>query len=99
MNHRGAGRLFLFPVSATARAVVERARRAGVRRIVVLSSGAVTAGVDTDFHLPVEDYCGNQGPEAGEVSQALDLPTCERVTDRPGRTFAQWARDHAEDFR
>lgn len=26
-------------------------------------------------------------------------PDVERVTGRPGRTFAQWARDHAADFR
>jgi uncharacterized protein YbjT (DUF2867 family) len=223
----GVGRLFLFAVPATARAVVWRARRAGVRRVVVLSSGAVTGGVDTDFHLPVEraveeaglewthvrpgefalnklwlwgpsvraervvqdpfpdaawfptherdiadvavaalledghagaaydvngpemisnreqiraiasaighdvhheqvtrrqareqylrqggfaaanaafllgfeDYSGNPGGEVGEVPPAPDLPTCEPVTGRPARTFAQWARDHAEDFR
>jgi len=26
-------------------------------------------------------------------------PEVERITGRPGRTFAQWARDHAEDYR
>jgi hypothetical protein len=25
--------------------------------------------------------------------------TVERVTGHPARTFAQWARDHADDFR
>jgi uncharacterized protein YbjT (DUF2867 family) len=223
----GVGRLYLFPVPATARAVVGRARRAGVRRVVVLSSGAVTGGFDTDFHLPVErvveesglewthvrpgefalnklwlwgpsiraervvrdpfpdaawfptherdiadvavaalldeghagaaydvngpemianreqvraiasaighdirhervtprqareqylrqggfaaanaafllgfeDYSGEPASEVGEVTPAPDPVTCERVTGRPGRTFAQWARDHAGDFR
>ncbi|MEV0278794.1 NAD(P)H-binding protein [Streptomyces sp. NPDC050610] len=50
----GVDRMFLFPVAETAREVVASARRAGVRRIVVLSSGAVTTGFDTVFHLPVE---------------------------------------------
>src|SRR4051794_5553857 len=30
----------------------------------------------------------------GEVS-----PEVERITGRPGRTFEEWARDHADDFR
>ncbi|MFB4316578.1 NAD(P)H-binding protein [Actinomadura sp. 21ATH] len=51
---RGVERLYLFPVAATARRVVELAVDAGVKRIVVLSSGAVTGGLDTDHHLPVE---------------------------------------------
>ena len=50
----GVDRLYLFPVAQTAREVVGLAKQAGVRRIVVLSSGAVTGGFDTDFHLPVE---------------------------------------------
>jgi uncharacterized protein YbjT (DUF2867 family) len=222
----GAERMYLFPVPATAREVVARARRAGVRRAVVLSSGAVTAGVDTGFHLPVEraveesglewthvrpgefalnklwlwgpsiraervvrdpfpdaawfptherdiadvavaalledghagaaydvngpelignraqvraiaaaigqdirhervtpeqarerylrqggfaaanaafllgftDYSGDPAPDAGVAPPARALPTCEPVTGRPGRTFAEWARDHAGDF-
>ncbi|MER7080975.1 Uncharacterized conserved protein YbjT, contains NAD(P)-binding and DUF2867 domains [Saccharopolyspora kobensis] len=51
---RGVERLFLFPVPETAREVVAAAERAGVQRVVVLSSGAVTGGFDTHFHLPVE---------------------------------------------
>ncbi|MGW0434704.1 SDR family oxidoreductase [Micromonospora sp. NPDC003197] len=50
----GVERMYLFPLAATAREVVARAEKAGVRRIVVLSSGAVTDGYDADFHLPVE---------------------------------------------
>jgi uncharacterized protein YbjT (DUF2867 family) len=59
----GAERLYLFPNPWTAREVVDRAKRAGVRRIVVLSSGAVTAGLDTDFHLPVERAVEDSGLE------------------------------------
>lgn len=51
---RGAEKLYLFPEASTAEEVVARAKDAGVRRIVVLSSGAVTGGFDTEFHLPVE---------------------------------------------
>jgi uncharacterized protein YbjT (DUF2867 family) len=58
---RGVDRMYLFPVPATAREVVEEARRAGVERIVVLSSGAVSAGMDTDFHLPVEQAVERSG--------------------------------------
>lgn len=51
---RGVDRVFLFPVPETADRVVDMARTAGAARIVTLSSGAVTTGFDTDFHLPVE---------------------------------------------
>ncbi|GAA3273887.1 NAD(P)H-binding protein [Dactylosporangium vinaceum] len=50
----GVDRMYLFPFPATAPAVVRLAERAGVRRIVTLSSGAVSTGYDTNFHLPVE---------------------------------------------
>jgi uncharacterized protein YbjT (DUF2867 family) len=56
-------RMYLFPVAETAREVVALARQAGVRRIVVLSSGAVTAGFDSDFHLPVERAVEESGLE------------------------------------
>ncbi|GGM83001.1 SDR family oxidoreductase [Dactylosporangium sucinum] len=59
----GADRLYLFPVAATAEDVVARARAAGVHRIVVLSSGAVTAGLDPSFHLPVEQAVERSGAE------------------------------------
>lgn len=58
---RGVERLFLFPVPETAREVVAAAKRAGVQRVVVLSSGAVTGGFDTDFHLPVEQAVEDAG--------------------------------------
>ena len=59
----GVDRMYLFPVPETAREVVGLAERAGVRRIVVLSSGAVTTGHDTGFHLPVEQAVEASGLE------------------------------------
>jgi uncharacterized protein YbjT (DUF2867 family) len=50
----GVERLHLFPVPGTATEVMAMARAAGVRRVTVLSSGSVTAGLDTDYQLPVE---------------------------------------------
>ena len=66
----GATALFLFPEPRSARAVVARAVEAGVRRIVTLSSGAVTGGYDTDFQFPVE--------------QAVEASGCEWTHLRPG---------------
>ncbi|AHI00945.1 SDR family oxidoreductase [Kutzneria albida] len=60
---RGVDRIYLFPVPETAREVVARAAEAGVRRIVTLSSGAVTAGLDSGFHLPVEQAVEDSGLE------------------------------------
>ncbi|GAA3431194.1 NAD(P)H-binding protein [Kutzneria kofuensis] len=60
---RDADRLYLFPVPQTAREVVAAAGKAGVSRIVVLSSGAVTTGYDTTFHLPVERAVEESGLE------------------------------------
>lgn len=59
----GVDRMYLFPIPDTAREVVDLARRAGVRRIVVLSSAAVTSGADTTFHLPVERAVEELSPE------------------------------------
>ncbi|MBB5156866.1 SDR family oxidoreductase [Saccharopolyspora phatthalungensis] len=59
--------LFLFPVPETAEAVVSKAEKAGVRRIVVLSSAAVTTGIDTDFHLAVEQAVEASGLEYTHV--------------------------------
>lgn len=60
---KGVERMYLFPVARTVREVVDVARRAGVRRVVVLSSRAVSAGMDTDFHLPVERAVEESGLE------------------------------------
>jgi uncharacterized protein YbjT (DUF2867 family) len=66
----GATGLFLFPEPRTAKQVVAAAVEAGVRRIVTLSSGAVSGGLDTDFQLPVE--------------QAVEASGCEWTHLRPG---------------
>jgi uncharacterized protein YbjT (DUF2867 family) len=59
----GVDRMYLFPVPPTAREVVRLAADAGVGRIVVLSSSAVTIGADTSFHLPVERAVEELCPE------------------------------------
>jgi uncharacterized protein YbjT (DUF2867 family) len=59
----GVEKLYLFAHPPTAREVVDRAVRAGVRRIVTLSSGAVTHGYDTSHHLPVEQAVEASGAE------------------------------------
>ncbi|GAB3144807.1 SDR family oxidoreductase [Microbispora hainanensis] len=75
----GVERVYLFPHPATAQAVVEQVKRAGARRVVVLSSGAVTFGLDKDFHLPVERAVEESGLEwthvrAGEfMTNRLEL--------------------------
>lgn len=70
----GVRALYLFPEPRTAREVVRRAVEAGVARIVTLSSGAVTAGLDTDFQLPVE--------------QAVEASGCAWTHLRPGEFAA-----------
>jgi uncharacterized protein YbjT (DUF2867 family) len=59
----GVDRLYLFPEPRTATEVVAAAKAAGVTRIVTLSSGAVTAGLDTDFQYPVEQAVEHSGLE------------------------------------
>lgn len=59
----GVDRMYLFPLAQTARKVVALARQAGVQRVVVLSSAAVTSGADTTFHLPVEQAVESLCPE------------------------------------
>ena len=57
------------------------------------------AAVNGPFLLGYEGFSpGSEYPEvAAEAIQPL--PTVERLTGRPARSFAGWARDHAEDFR
>lgn len=60
---RGVERMYLFPVPDTAREVVELARQAGVRRIVVLSSGSVSdeGNHSGQYHLAVEQAVKDSG--------------------------------------
>lgn len=50
----GAAQLVLIAWPETVNDVVAQAQRAGIEHIVVVSSGAVTAGYDTTYNLPVE---------------------------------------------
>lgn len=59
----GVQKLFLFPQPETAAEVVDLAKQAGVRRIVVLSGAAVTLGFDTDYHAHVERAVEESGLE------------------------------------
>ncbi|GLZ15448.1 nucleotide-diphosphate-sugar epimerase [Actinomadura sp. NBRC 104425] len=65
----GVERLYLYPYAPTADEVVKLARESGVRRVVVLSSRAVSLGTDTDRHLPVE-----QAVEASGLEYAFIRP-------------------------
>jgi nucleoside-diphosphate-sugar epimerase len=74
-------------------------------REIYLAQGGFAAE-NVDFLLGFEDYGGNASdPSAEAEAEAFDLsslgpmPTAEAVTGRPARTFAQWARDHADAFR
>ncbi|MEU0991300.1 NAD(P)H-binding protein [Streptomyces sp. NPDC005953] len=59
----GVRTMLLFPVGEAVDEVVALAVKAGVRRIVVLSSAAVTAGYDTEYHYPVEQAVERSGLE------------------------------------
>ncbi|WP_327026567.1 SDR family oxidoreductase [Micromonospora sp. NBC_01739] len=59
----GVTAMHLFSVPETAAQVVELAKQAGVRRIVVLSSDAVTDKHDDGYHLVVEKAVENSGLE------------------------------------
>lgn len=51
----GVDRLYLFPEPRTATEVVSAAKRAGVRQIVTLSSGAVTGGFDLAYQWALDN--------------------------------------------
>ncbi|MBO2449534.1 NAD(P)H-binding protein [Actinomadura barringtoniae] len=61
------------------------------------------AAANADFLLGFETYSGAEAEPDDraeiDLSAAGPLPTAREVTGRPARTFAQWARDHAADFR
>jgi uncharacterized protein YbjT (DUF2867 family) len=60
------------------------------------------AAANADFLTGFEDYGGAEADpaaiEAFDPSTLPPMPTAEPVLGRPARTFAQWARDHAQDF-
>lgn len=61
---------------------------------------AEQAAEEMSAHMPAEivaaslEFLGSPTPEETKV-----LPTVEAVTGRPARTFAEWAREHADLFR
>ncbi|WP_431867573.1 NAD(P)H-binding protein [Nocardiopsis eucommiae] len=64
-----------------------------------LAQGGFAAD-NADFLLGFEDYSGGESDPGGqEVHQAEAVPTSMDAIGRPARTFRQWARDHAADFR
>ncbi|WP_157248097.1 NAD(P)H-binding protein [Nonomuraea typhae] len=73
-------------------------------RILLKAQGGFAAEV-ADLMLGFSDYDGSAaGGEDGYSDQdwsALERPwpDLEQVLGRPGRTYTEWARDHAEDFR
>ncbi|MFD9718070.1 NAD(P)H-binding protein [Streptomyces sp. NPDC059076] len=69
----GVERMYLFPVAETAREVALLAASLGVRRIVVLSSDAVTDGSDPSGHRDVE-----------EAVEAVEAAGVEWTHLRPG---------------
>ncbi|MFD9946323.1 SDR family oxidoreductase [Nonomuraea sp. NPDC059023] len=103
----GVDRMYLFPEPTTAREVVALAARAGVRRVVVLSSGAVTGGYDTTFHLPVERAVEESGLEwthvrpgefaANKLSLWGPSIRAERVV-RDAHPDAGWFPVHEQDI-
>jgi uncharacterized protein YbjT (DUF2867 family) len=56
---------------------------------------ALRAAGESDEMIEFAVRLGAAPPEAGSAV----LPTVEQVTGRPGRTFAQWAAEHAAAFR
>jgi len=47
----------------------------------------------------VEAIIGYYSAAAESGEPAPVVPTIEQITGRPARTFAEWAREHADDFR
>ncbi|MGW6460538.1 NAD(P)H-binding protein [Streptomyces sp. NPDC055078] len=93
-------------VAAIAAALGEEVRiveisREQAREIYIAQGGF--AADAADFLLGFTDYDGNAAdPDAaGEFDIAAfgDLPGLREALGKPGRTFAEWARDHVADFR
>lgn len=57
-------------------------------RAEMLADGVPSAYVDAFFRLFSN----------GETDETTVQPTVEEITGRAARSFAQWARDHAQEF-
>ena len=89
-------------VAAIAAAVGEDVRLEPVSReeaLRLLQEQGGWAAINGPFLLGYEGF--SPGVEYPEVAaeEIQPLPTVERLTGRPARSFARWARDHAGDFR
>jgi uncharacterized protein YbjT (DUF2867 family) len=81
----------------------EEVSRERARELMKAQGGFAAASAD--FLLGFVDY----GDDAGSAMEGFSeqdysalmkpWPTVEQVTGRPARSFAEWARDHVEDFR
>jgi uncharacterized protein YbjT (DUF2867 family) len=89
-------------VAAIAAGIGEEVRLEQVSRdeaLRLLRAQGGWAAVNGPFLLGYEGFsAGAEYPEI-EVAELAPLPTVERLTGRPARSFARWARDHAGDFR
>jgi uncharacterized protein YbjT (DUF2867 family) len=81
----------------------EEVTREEARRLMKAQGGF--AAESADLLLGFVDYGGDQPTgEDGYSDQDWSAlmrpwPDVEKVTGRPARSFAEWARDHVEDFR
>jgi uncharacterized protein YbjT (DUF2867 family) len=57
------------------------------------------AAVNGPFLFGYEGFSANTEYPEIAAEELRPLPTVEQVTGRPARSFAQWALDHANDFR
>jgi uncharacterized protein YbjT (DUF2867 family) len=57
------------------------------------------AAVNGPFLLGYEGFSADTDYPEIAAEELRPLPTVEQVTGRPARSFAQWALDHADDFR
>ncbi|MDI3419204.1 NAD(P)H-binding protein [Streptomyces sp. B-S-A12] len=99
-GHEGAAHRLTGPAATTNQEQVEAIGRALGRELTFVEVSADEA-VETlypdmprDMVRAVLKSTEESGHSAPEVTTAV-----ERITGRPARTFAAWARDHREDFR
>lgn len=99
-GHHGRGYVVTGPESLTLRRQVQHIGDAIGRDIAVEQNTVEQARAELAKTMPafgVESVL--TGWEAGTLTPAPVLTTIEEVTGRPAHTFAQWANDHAADFR
>jgi uncharacterized protein YbjT (DUF2867 family) len=89
-------------VAAIAAAVGEEVRLEQVGReeaLALLREQGGWAAINGPFLLGYEGFSPGTGYPEIDPGEVRPLPTVERLTGRPARDFAHWARDHAGDFR